>query len=301
MSQAPPPSDDAFAHRLREAISARGLSLERLRAHLAQDGHHVSVATLSYWQTARSRPHRAASLAALSSLEEILDVERGALASLLPVRRRPTRSTFVTHLDPARTGPDHGPAHGAALAAVVEQLGLSWDDGLNRISVHEIVDVEEGGLGRTVLARELLVAQRSIVTRFPLWVEPDDAAVSVDIVERRNCTVTAIVPTDSSPAAVAEVTLSRPLTAGQAMTVEYTVELTGGGVPMTQHLRPCPAPVRELHTQLRFAGHTLPRAAGQFVVIGEQRRASPLPLKGPVLDVRHSEFGPGIAGIEWTW
>ena len=67
-------------------MEARGLSLERIRAHLLAYGHDVSVATLSYWQTGRSVPLRRASLQALGALEAILQVPRGALASRLPTQ-----------------------------------------------------------------------------------------------------------------------------------------------------------------------------------------------------------------------
>ena len=40
--------DREFADALRDAVEARGLSLERIRAHLLAYGHDVSVATLSY-------------------------------------------------------------------------------------------------------------------------------------------------------------------------------------------------------------------------------------------------------------
>ena len=57
--------EDDFAGVLREAVRERGLSLERLRSELSGHGVRVSVATLSYWQTGRSRPERATSLAAI--------------------------------------------------------------------------------------------------------------------------------------------------------------------------------------------------------------------------------------------
>lgn len=297
MSQSPQAEDELFAAGLREAIAARGLSLERLRAHLAQRGHHVSVATLSYWQTARSRPDRAASLAALSSLEEILHVERGSLSGRLPPRRRRTTVPFLPNPDPDRMGPGYV----ATLAAVAEQLGLSWDDGLTRISVHDIVDIGEGGYALTMLARELLVAQRSTVTRFPIWAQRDPMDAEYEVKGRRNCTVGAVVPVEGAPVAVVELVLSRPLPPGHAMTVEYAAVLSGGTAPMTAHLRFCRTQVRELHMEIRFAVNTLPRAAEQFVVVREKRRTSPLPITRPILDVRHSDFGPGVAGIEWAW
>lgn len=75
-----------FAGALRAAVTARGLSLSRLRARLAEHGISVSTATLSYWQSGRSRPERAASRAAIGPLEDVLELPRGFLAVRLPTR-----------------------------------------------------------------------------------------------------------------------------------------------------------------------------------------------------------------------
>src|SRR5882757_3401659 len=66
-----------FAVVLRAAIRARG------------QGISVSLATLSYWQSGRSRPERRDSLAAVELLESVLELPEGRLsASLGPPRRR---------------------------------------------------------------------------------------------------------------------------------------------------------------------------------------------------------------------
>ena len=80
------PSASAFARAFREATDQRGLSLERITFHLRRRGHDLSAATLSYWRTGRSVPQRSASIAALGALEEILGVDRGSLAALVPPR-----------------------------------------------------------------------------------------------------------------------------------------------------------------------------------------------------------------------
>lgn len=80
---------EEFADVLRSAIAERGLGLERIREHLARHGVRVSLATLSYWQTGRSRPERRTSLAAVGHLEEVLGLPSGRLSSLLgPPRPR---------------------------------------------------------------------------------------------------------------------------------------------------------------------------------------------------------------------
>ncbi|UMP02011.1 hypothetical protein [Amycolatopsis sp. EV170708-02-1] len=47
---------DPFPRALDRAITESGLGLDRIRHRLAQQGVRISVATLSYWRTGRSRP-----------------------------------------------------------------------------------------------------------------------------------------------------------------------------------------------------------------------------------------------------
>lgn len=91
----------------------------------------VSVATLSYWQTGRSRPERATSLAAIGP-EQVLGVPRGHL-------RRPSR------LPPRGGGAARGSAPGpsddvlapdwGAAGRAFAQLGLWPGDGVTRVSI----------------------------------------------------------------------------------------------------------------------------------------------------------------------
>ena len=83
------PRGGAFADTLRAAIRDSGLSLDRIRDRLWQRGVTVSLATLSYWQSGRSRPERPASLRALRVLEDELGLRPGELSALLePPRPR---------------------------------------------------------------------------------------------------------------------------------------------------------------------------------------------------------------------
>jgi hypothetical protein len=90
---------------LREAIQARGLGFGRIQERLRARGVSVSLATLSYWQSGRSRPERRDSLAAVGLLEEVLEevleIPVGTLsASIGPPRRRGRWLSTV----PDRTG-----------------------------------------------------------------------------------------------------------------------------------------------------------------------------------------------------
>lgn len=256
------------------------------------------MATLSYWQTARSLPDRSSSIAALTSLEEILRVDRGSLSSLLPPRRRSPRTPSLAVSDPTTVHVRVG----TVLDAAAAQLGLSWDDELERISVHDLVDITDQH-SWSFVAREvvrLAVQAPEPITRFPVLVQRQDPSTRYVVTGRRHCQVTAAIPAGDT-SVVVELTLLQPLHPGEAWAVEYEVTLTGSAAPVTQHLRVCPATVRDLHLQIRFPVADLPRSAEQLTIVGTARQTAALLLKGPVLDVHDRDFGPGTAGVHWVW
>jgi hypothetical protein len=76
-----------FEVALAALIDRSGLTLDRVRDRLAERGVHVSRATLSYWRQGRSRPERAASLDAVTALEELFGLPNASLLKLLGPRR----------------------------------------------------------------------------------------------------------------------------------------------------------------------------------------------------------------------
>ncbi|GIG62896.1 hypothetical protein Lfu02_72680 [Longispora fulva] len=81
-----------FAAALHRAIEHRDLSLEQLRARLAEAGIPVSMSTLSLWRRGLRRPERAQSLRAVVVLEKVLGLPGDSLVALLGPRRRRGRS-----------------------------------------------------------------------------------------------------------------------------------------------------------------------------------------------------------------
>src|ERR1041384_1617846 len=126
----------SFAQALRDAIQARGLGLDRIRCRLGEHGVRVSLATLSYWQSGRSRPERRESLIALRHLEDVLQVPRGSLAALLPPPKARGRARLREHRDLATYWPAR-----STVDDVVRGVDTRWDDRLARISQHDLVTV----------------------------------------------------------------------------------------------------------------------------------------------------------------
>src|SRR5438876_406767 len=122
---------EPFATALRAAIEARGLGLERIRDRLRGHGVSISLATLSYWQSGRSRPERRASMVALGHLENVLELAPGSLVSLLgpPRPRGRWLSKTKDHPGMARLWSESDPIDEA-----IRAVDTRWDERLTRIS-----------------------------------------------------------------------------------------------------------------------------------------------------------------------
>lgn len=330
--------DTDFAAALRAAVAARGVSLERVRALLAEHGVSISVATLSYWQTGRSRPERAASLGAIGPLETVLGVPRGFLAGRVDFRRG---------LDPDMASNLYTPApmldvlddDWEILLSAFAQLGLVPDDGLARVSVHDRITLDADGVQNRHEVRYVLLAQRDGVDRFPIWYDQagcrDGGALSV--VPERNCRLGRLLELPEHGAVAAEIVLDRPLRQGETTLVQYRLDIAaappvdgvdadnavdaenaqrspsdgpssptdteGGAAPAGRRdhfLRAVVGRVRELVLEVEFTGPRRPVGAEQVCIVGGVEMTRPLPVDGPLLAV-DLDAEPGEHGIRWSW
>ena len=129
-----------FAQTFAAAVAASGMSLDAIRRALADQGHQLSVATLSYWRSGRRRPERSSSLAALEDLEGVLGVEPGTLMAKLPGRSAPTTydvaelyAVSYTHLDVYKRQVLAGVGVGGARDGHVSCLYAVWRHTYGRI------------------------------------------------------------------------------------------------------------------------------------------------------------------------
>lgn len=95
-----------FSADLRAAITQSGYSLTWLRRLLADRGVHVSVSSLSHWQSGRSLPEKPASLEAVAEIEDILELPPGRLRNLLLVPRPRHRSFRASQSPEVRAAVD---------------------------------------------------------------------------------------------------------------------------------------------------------------------------------------------------
>ena len=289
-------SASTFAHAFREATDQRGLSLERITYHLRRRGHDLSAATLSYWRTGRSVPQRSASIAALGALEEILGVDRGSLASLVPPRPVRTaaegRSTvraerFIKRAD--------------LISEMITSLGLSWDTGFEYLSIHDRVSIGRDGTLDTHIVSNLLRCTRDGVDRLPSWYGHDDARSYPFISAEVNCRVGEVREGPNVPLIVAEMLLPRPLNVGEVIFLQYRYGAAGQTLPTFDWNRGCVAPLRDGYLEVEFHPQALPVTAEEFMEVGSEEREVPLPVTDRALRRYKRDFGPGVWGMRWDW
>lgn len=253
------------------------------------------MATISYWQSGRSRPERATSLAALAVLEELLALEPGELAGKLPARRRSGPTLSATH---GRDGRVNTMPELSAAAALV---GLSWDMGLMRVAVHDRIEVGQERNGASHGVKELLVAEREGVDRYPLLYKRSGEGDGAIVAPVRNCSVGRIAEVPEVGLMVAEIILDHPLREGESILVEHELNLYGTSRMEPSVERLFVRTVRSAHTEVLFHESCLPLSAERYTVVGGVQKAEPVVIAGRALHALVLDFGPGSYGLRWTW
>src|SRR5262245_42616397 len=128
-----------FHTALRKAIRRRGLTLDRLRCHLAGRGVPVAVSTLSDWQHGHRRPGGAHPLRALRVLEEILHLPSESLVRLLIVPDADRREGDGLRLLRPPEGLDE--RHGV-LSDLLDTLPGARDRGMRIVNQHDQVFID---------------------------------------------------------------------------------------------------------------------------------------------------------------
>ncbi|WP_347349451.1 hypothetical protein [Nigerium sp.] len=195
---------DAFADRLAAALTDRGLSLDRVQAHLAAAGCEVSVATLSYWRAGRSRPWRDRSFDAVAELERILRVPAGHLIPALPTRRR-------APWNPLAALPHHE-ATAAALNAPTIDLIRRW----TRLYVEDLLVIAAQHRETHQITTMIVEAKADGARTWPIVTmaaDPDARGLAVSALA--GCEIADARVLADAPIAIAEVVLPRALRQGE--------------------------------------------------------------------------------------
>lgn len=290
---APPPG---FADVLRTAVEERGLGLDRLREHLEQRGVSISVATLSYWQTGRSRPERRSSLEALPHLEEVLGLPHGSLHEPLTVpaqrrRRRPVQDLEAVWPEESRT-------------AVLSRLDTRWDAELDRVSVHDRLWVGPDGRQQSLVVRQVLRARTEGPDRCVVMHCQDDVAVGLPAIRAlRGCTPGRTAEDAATGVVATELLFGRALRPGQTVVIEYETVPSDVGPHEPGYSRRLRLPATEYLLEVHFSADAVPACVEAVRSDGTAAALEPDPEHGVHLVVGPERAGsvPGSFGIRWAW
>ena len=281
-----------FDAALRAAIRARGLSLDRLREHLQARGVSVTTATLSYWQSGRSRPERRDSVRGLRQLEAVIEVPAGSLVALLgPPRARPRR---VGVAEMGRFWPD-----GGRIDAAVSDVDTRWDERLTRIGQHDVVTVGPGRDELAIHSRQVLRAEADGPDRWVVILHLDEHDRPLpELRSLRGCRLGRSVHQPEDGLLVVELLFARPLARGETVLTEHTLVNRAPCPLATNYERKFRLPVREYVLEIRFSPDAVPEVCRRFAEPGES--ADVVPEAGAVHGVALN-FGPGRYGFSWDW
>ena len=288
-----------FPAALRAAIADSGLSLDRIQYRLRRHGTPISLATLSSWQSGRRRPERAASLAALNRLEQILGVPSGALAALVGPRRARGRRVYTDAPDLAQAHRDW-----TAIARLLSEFDTSSDDRLIRLSLHERLKVGPDGRLRALHYRALVRAAANDLRSAIVIDQADDASAPV-IRPLRGCVLGAVRAEPEAGLIIAELRLPRALQRGELLLLEYVVEFTEPFPRDRDSTRLLRVPMREYVLDVEFTRPMLPSRCVQFTIPRtdegvETERVLTLDGQGRACAIE-VDLDPCTIGVRWEW
>jgi hypothetical protein len=292
-----------FHAALREAIRRRGLTLDRLRCHLARRGVPVALSTLSDWQHGHRRPGGAHSLRALRALEEILHVPSESLVRLLIVPDAQGREGGPLRLLRPAQGLDE---RGGTLAELLDSLPGARNRGIELINRSDQVFVDADRRAWRVVSRTVIRASQDGVDRHVLRYFGDDGCDvdQVRVLPGENCRLGEVRRHCDPPVLVAELLFGEPLRAGQTWVFSEEVEdRTGQGCVEYGH--GFADPTEQYLLEVRFDPAALPvdcHAYAQPGLYDEPRRTTGLALNNHhAVHLCVTGVTAGLIGIAWAW
>lgn len=287
------PSHDprhAFGDALRVAVTNRGLSLGRVRAHLGAAGHTVALSTLSQWQRGRRIPTSPRSFAVVEELERVLRVPAGALRTLVDAGASATAA--VAPYDDAFT-------------RLVQQLDLSRRSALATRGAHDRLRID--AKGAMVQRRTTLTMRVCSATDRHVVAHGVETGGDVDLVSVRalgGCRLGRVLRDSEAEVVAVEIHFDRWLSPGD--TVVYDVQVDDGNSVLSEgYYRWSSQETALLVTEVSFDPGHLPDHVTSYHrahAEGPDLRAHELSLeRGDRVHVGHHAAAPGVHGIRWSW
>lgn len=291
-------STASFAGVLGDAIQARGLSLERIRARLEAAGVPVSIATLSYWQSGRSLPTRARSYHTLVELEKVLALDAGHLTRYTHTsdgRRRRSLFPWETVLPV-----------GEVAAGIVNDLGIDMRGQLTRVTMQDRMEIRADRTEDHQLSTMLWRAERNGLHRWPLVIEQDadDEGAVPGIEAVSGCQVGEVIEVPERHLVVAEMLAPRPLQRGDYFLATYRTLFARTSLPSYRLTRSANDPLRTITLITQFDERSLPAHVAyrfQNTMEDEPVTEFPMELANNEVQITQVDTPPGVYSLVWDW
>ncbi|MEV6520678.1 hypothetical protein AB0M43_01885 [Longispora sp. NPDC051575] len=293
--------EERFEVALRGAIADSGLTLRELRDRLGIRGLAVSLATLSHWQSGRSRPEGTRSLAVVRELEHILDLPGNGLAALLGTTRSRGRNARA----PRRLGLSRLWENSEDVTELAARFPPLESGGLRSLSHHDRFTIGPDRRARSLRTWQVLQAEFDGADRTTLINHVSDGVARPPVVRALSqCTTGRIERRSAAGLVAVELILERPLARGELVVIEHEVCYRRPYPQETFYERKLPLPVRHHVIEVDFSGGAAPRRCEHYttphVDISSRKSRELVPnvfhnVHAVVMDVA------GISGVRWTW
>lgn len=283
----PSTREHEFADRLSAAIATRGLTLERIRQHLAARDAQVSTATLSYWSTGRSQPTRGKSLTVLAALEEVLHLPPGHLTEVLPRGNTHPPGSSLGRVE--------------AMREALERHGIVRNTGWAHLLVHQRYHIGADGAQKGFEQRRLMRATASGAQTWAMAMSAQPGEIVCE--QSEGCLLSRRFDLGDG-LEVFEFSLSRPLEVGEMALAAYRLAFRNNGDTQTTVGLGLTRPLERLVLEACFDGE-LPASLGRTFT--EPGGGLAMPIEKPIYlhegtaQVAIAHPAPGLHSIAWQW
>lgn len=289
-----------FHTALRTAIQTRGLSLARLRAHLARLDVRVAESTLSYWQRGLRHPDPQHALGAVRALETVLGLPPDSLVVLVgPAQRGRARKPNASYAELVAAGP--------TTRDLLRELGVDPEQvnaDLEVLMITERVRIRADRAQGRVETRNVSVAHADGIDRYVAVYhgEIGGDAERVRVTAGDGCRLGRV--RREAHILVFELVFDRRLTKGETVVLSYAVDDDTG--------LPCPGYYRLFRASSGpfLLQYELPEGHLPARLVQEVRSSDALPPslsrelycdRSNVVSAYYPSMEPGIAGIALEW
>lgn len=286
-----PPSADRFAELLDRALREREVSSAELSRRLRDRGESISAATLRSWRTGRRRPEHQASRDAIAAIEQLLDLDRGALQQELGPSRRPGPA-------PARVPWVDQTDRPATYRRLLAEIGVDLRTALILTSTQHVLSL---GPDRRMTTKTVYAGVRAYhpVSRLAITVEITEAGGPPEVGPLLGGRVTGRSAAPDDGIFLWAFELDRPLAPGETTLIGYQEDWPPDAPLPQDYGVALEHRIGEVGVAIRFGGRELPVEAAGFTSFEDGE--TPLPVTGPSLAYVRHDVGPGSVSLRWRW